>query len=187
MEQQKRQHLLLIFFIAAVLIGGFYSWLQQEKSSAATAPTVPVAAELPSTMSEVVVYVSGYIVRPGVYTLSGEPRAIDAVNAAGGFATGANAAGINLAQKLRDGMQINVPGSLSASGPGVSAEIIGKIHINTADKKQLETLPGVGPALAERILEYRTVHNGFKALDELKKVSGIGEAKYKALKDKIIL
>jgi competence protein ComEA len=188
MEQaQKRQYLLMVLIMAAVLAGAYSIWQQQSQPApvAVTAPVPAVAADAATAEAEIVVYVSGFVVRPGVYKLSGEIRAIDSVNAAGGFAAGANASAVNLAQKLTDGMQIHVPGNLS---PTTSAgPTAGKISLSQADKKQLESLPGIGPALADRILEYRTKQGGFKTIDELKKVSGIGDAKYNTLKDKVSL
>jgi competence protein ComEA len=153
----------------------------------AVAPSPPtVTAGSAAAGSNIVVYVSGFVARPGVYKLSGELRVVDSVNAAGGFAAGANVSVVNLAQKLTDGMQIHVPGNLSPT-PSGGQTVTGKIMLNNADKKQLESLPGIGPALADRILEYRAAQGGFKTIDELKKVSGIGDAKYTALKDKVSL
>lgn len=187
MEQQKRRYLLYVLLIATVLVGGYYNWRQQitpPATAMAPASAVPAAPSAP----EVVVYVSGYVVRPGVYKLSGEPRAIDCINAAGGFAAGSNPAAVNLAQKVTDGMQINVPGSLAPAGStAAAAQAAGKVSLNAADKKQLESLPGIGPALADRILEYRTAKGGFQTVDEMKKVPGIGEAKFNSMKDKLVL
>lgn len=182
---QKKQYILLVLLLAIVVIGTYSRLHEQNQSAPAAAiPSTSVLAT-DEINADFVVYVSGYVVRPGVYKLSGEPRAIDAVNTAGGLSVGANAAGINLAQKLTDGMQIHVPGQLS--GSVAASPESGKININQADKKQLETLPGIGPALADRILGYRSTQGSFKTLDELKKVSGIGDAKYTRLKDKITL
>lgn len=183
---QKKQYLLLVLLMTIVLAGTYSVWREQSRPvSVMPIPSVPALSTAETETGRCVVYVSGYVVRPGVYKLSGEPRAIDAVNMAGGLSVGANAFGINLAQKLTDGMQIHVPGQLS--GIAAASPESDKININQADKKRLETLPGIGPALADRILEYRSVRGSFKTLDELKQVSGIGEAKYNRLKDKISL
>ncbi|KYZ77406.1 hypothetical protein AXX12_04635 [Anaerosporomusa subterranea] len=188
MEQpQKRQYLLLVIIMAAVLAGGFYIWQQQSQSAAvAVAPSAPTVTTGSATAgADIVVYVSGFVVRPGVYKLSGELRVVDFINAAGGFAAGANASAVNLAQKLTDGMQVHVPGNLSPTTSG--GQTTGKVNLNNADKKQMESLPGIGPALADRILEYRATQGGFKTVDELKKVSGIGDVKYNSIKDKVSL
>lgn len=189
-QPQKRQYLLMVLIMAAILTGAYYIWQQQSHPAPvavlSSAPSVTTGAV--TAGSDIVVYVSGFVVRPGVYKLSGELRVIDFVNAAGGFAAGANASAVNLAQKLTDGMQIHVPGNLSSTASaGQTAGTTGKVSLSNADKKQLESLPGIGPALADRILEYRTTQGGFKSIDELKKVSGIGDAKYNSLKDKISL
>lgn len=187
-QPQRRQCLLVALLVAVVLVCGLYIWEQQSQPTGAATSAIPAVSvgEAKLTESEVVVYVSGYVVRPGVYTLSGEPRAIDAVNAAGGFVDGADAARINLAQKLVDGTQVHVPGNLSATPDGAQPGG-NKVSLNHADKKQLESLPGIGPALADRILDHRKTQGGFKTIEELRKVSGIGDAKYNALKDKITL
>ena len=148
---------------------------------------------------EVVVYVSGMVGHPGVLKVSAGARAIDVVNAAGGLLQGADVAKINLAQTVKDGMQIHIPGRpLEAAAtnaypvvPGTQAVAKAssqqqKININTADATELDKLPGVGPALAGRIIEYRNANGPFKDGEELKKVKGLGESKYEKLKDKIV-
>lgn len=189
MPQTRRQYILLAILIAAVLFGAVYIERQSAFQPAAAPTAAPAAASESQAAAPVVVYISGYVVRPGVYRLEGEPRAIDGVNAAGGFATGADPTKINLAQKLTDGMQINVPGAMTpaAGGTAGGAAANAKVSINNADKKQLESLPGIGPALAERILEHRKTQGSFMTLEDLKKVPGIGDAKYNALKEKIAL
>ena len=148
---------------------------------------------------EVVVYVSGMVGHPGVLKVSAGARAIDVVNAAGGLLQGADVAKINLAQTVKDGMQIHIPGRpLEAAAtnaypvvPGTQAAVKAssqqqKININTADATELDKLPGVGPALAGRIIEYRNANGPFKDGEELKKVKGLGASKYEKLKDKIV-
>ena len=149
---------------------------------------------------EVVVYVSGMVGHPGVLKVSAGARAIDVVNAAGGLLQGADVAKINLAQTVKDGMQIHIPGrpleAATATNaypvvPGTQAAVKAssqqqKININTADATELDKLPGVGPALAGRIIEYRNANGPFKDGEELKKVKGLGASKYEKLKDKIV-
>ena len=149
---------------------------------------------------EVVVYVSGMVGHPGVLKVSAGARAIDVVNAAGGLLQGADVAKINLAQTVKDGMQIHIPGrpleAATATNaypvvPGTQAVAKAssqqqKININTADATELDKLPGVGPALAGRIIEYRNANGPFKDGEELKKVKGLGASKYEKLKDKIV-
>lgn len=149
-------------------------------------------AKVEPTATEAVVYVSGEVVRPGVYHLTPEARTEKAIDAAGGFLPEADAASINLASKVQDGMQIHVPNKQeSASGTG-SASANGahkgnKIHINRADEKTLDELPGIGPAMAKRIVDYRNAHGPFQAIEDLKKVRGIGEVKFEQMKDMVAL
>ena len=105
---------------------------------------------------------------------------------------------MNLAQKLKDGMQVTVPekspqgtavqGAAGGAQAGAAKPLPeGMVNINTADEKELDKLPGVGPAMAKRIVEYRTENGAFQAPEEIKRVKGIGDAKYEKMKDKIAL
>jgi competence protein ComEA len=131
---------------------------------------------LPTPSQEIEVYVSGEVPNPGVYVLNEEARVADAVEAAGGFASGADQAAINLARSLRDGAQVHVP------KVGESSQLI---NINAADAWLLEVLPGIGETLAQRIVDYRAEHGPFESIDDIKKVEGIHETTYEKLKDKI--
>lgn len=141
------------------------------------------AAEVPA---EVVVHVAGKVRRPGIVVLPVGSRVVDAVRRAGGFAPGAGprSSGLNLARLLVDGEQV-VVGAPAAAGapaagpaPGAAAPgaPAGLVPLNTADQALLETLPGVGPVTAAAILQWRTEHGPFTAVDQLLEVSGIGEA-----------
>jgi len=146
---------------------------------------------------DIIVYVSGGVNKPGVYKLATGSRVVDAVTMAGGFAADADAARINLALRLKDEMQVNVPCTTIAAGTAKGTPVTatasaggsdnGKININTASNAELDKLPGIGPALAERIIDYRTTNGPFQDTVDLKKVPGIGEAKYNQFKDKISL
>ncbi len=151
-----------------------------------------------SASADVVVHVCGAVRSPGIIRLPQGSRVADALEAAGGATGKAELAGVNLASHVADGQQIVVPerallgaaagptpagsGLGSASGSGV---IGGPVNINTASLAQLETLPGVGPSTAQKIIDYRAQSGGFKAIDELKNVPGIGDAKFDAVKDVI--
>ena len=137
----------------------------------------------------VVVHVVGEVRRPGVQRLALGSRVQDAVDAAGGATGDADLARVNLARVLADGEQVQVPapgdpdppaggvgGPAADPGPGSgSAGGTGPVSINTADLASLDTLPGVGPVLAQRILDWRTQHGRFTSVEELGEVSGIGE------------
>ena len=148
-----------------------------------TDPAVPAAATV------VVVDVTGAVRHPGVYRFPPGARVLDAVQKARP-AAGAVLSGINLAERLADGEQIVVPrrGQAQAVAPGGSSSSQPAIvHLNSATLEQLETLDGVGPALAQRIVDYRTLHGGFRALAELDQVSGFGPARMAALSGHVAL
>lgn len=188
-----RKRLILIVALAIMIVAGsFYGYWQKYSTPDVAVSSVPTGEKSGgnSKDGEDIVYVSGAVNKPGVFKLPAGSRVLDAVNIAGGFAPGADNAKINLAQQVNDGMHINVPGSISpnnAAGTGSPARSGDKININTADKAELDKLPGVGPAMAQRIVEYRQTNGLFKDTAEIKKVPGIGEAKFNQMKDKITI
>jgi competence protein ComEA len=135
------------------------------------------------------VHLLGAVSRPGLYALPPDSRAIDAVAAAGGFAEGADRAALNLARFLSDGEQVYVPreGEVAQNQPGAVGAIGGKVNLNTADAATLETLPGVGPALAARIIAWRETNGRFTAPDDLKGVSGIGDKTFEGMQDLVTI
>jgi competence protein ComEA len=149
----------------------------------------PVASPTPSG-SVVVVDVVGRVRRPGVYRLSAGARVTDAIAAAGGVAAGMDLTKINLARKVADGEQIAVGvagasngGAQAGPGAGVGAGSSGsRVDLNTATLGQLDELPGVGPVLAQRILDWRTAHGRFDSVDQLQSVTGIGASKFADLR-----
>ncbi|WP_424535236.1 helix-hairpin-helix domain-containing protein [Sphaerisporangium viridialbum] len=150
----------------------------------------PYPAAAPSPTAQVIVQVAGKVRKPGVITLPSGSRVADAVNAAGGVRAGATAGGLNLARKLTDGEQIIVgapsrPGlaPIPPSDPTVGMDV--PLDLNAATPAQLETLPGVGEVLATRIVEFRQTHSGFRSIDQLREVTGIGERKFADLRDKV--
>ena len=166
-----------------------------------TAPAMASAAVIsaPSNSSEsktVVVDVEGKVLHPGVYTLSAGSRAIDALHAAGNALPKVDLSDINLAHLVADGEEIVVgaPKVLtssrwrgSSSKKKSSATTGGSISINTATAAQLESLPGIGPVMAGRIISYRLAHGAFTALADLRNVSGMGAAKYQEIQSLIHL
>jgi competence protein ComEA len=149
--------------------------------SSATASGPPVAG------GELVVDVEGKVRHPGIVRVPKGSRVIDAVDAAGGLLPGTDTAGLNLARLLADGEQILVgiaapPGSTPTSGAS-SGMPAGPLDLNTATFEQLQELPGVGPVLAQRIVDYRTEQGRFTSVDQLREVSGIGDQRFAELKD----
>ncbi|MEP7178620.1 MAG: ComEA family DNA-binding protein, partial [Pseudonocardiales bacterium] len=149
------------------------------------APRVPVT----SAPAMLVVDVTGKVRHPGLYRLPAGSRVDDAVQAAGGVLPIVDLSTVNLAAHLTDGQQIavGIPGAPPAPGgpasTGTSASV--PVDLNTATVDQLETLPGVGPVLAQHILDWRVAHGRFATIDQLRDVSGIGEVKFAALRARV--
>ena len=136
---------------------------------------------------EIFVDVTGAVNKPGVYTLTGKSRVIDAIKAAGDSAPGADLSTINLARVLNDGEQIYVDSTVvNSNGVRVSKAVrSGPININRATARQLDALDGVGPVIAQRIVDYLKINGSFLSIDDLQKVSGIGAAKFAQIKSKV--
>jgi competence protein ComEA len=147
-------------------------------------PTDQAPASTPSTLN---VYVSGAVHQPDVYALPPGSLVKDAIAAAGGATPEADLDRINLALRLTDQMQVYVPrkGESLPAGKTPTPAITGPININTASAEELDTLPGIGPSLAQAIIDYRTQHGLFKTIDELNDVKGIGDALLAKLRDRI--
>ncbi|WP_374196955.1 helix-hairpin-helix domain-containing protein [Streptomyces sp. ISL-100] len=133
----------------------------------------------------IVVDVSGKVRQPGIHRLPAGSRVADALRAAGGIKADADTAGLNRARLLMDGEQVvvGVPAPVGAAGGGGGGAAAvggtpGPIGLNAATAEQLETLPGVGPVLAQHIIDYRTEHGGFRSVDELSEVKGIGDRRF---------
>jgi competence protein ComEA len=161
-------------------------WSRPRPEPLAPQPPVAVAATLPpSGPAELVVAVTGLVREPGLVRLPPGARVADAIEAAGGVLPDADVSYLNLARKLADGELVAVgipppPGAVGPAGPGSTG---GKVDLNLATQAELETLPGVGPALAGRIIDYRTEHGRFRSITELREVSGIGEVRFAELRD----
>ena len=139
------------------------------------------------------VHVLGAVAKPGLVELTSGARVVDAVAAAGGFTADADPAGVNLARPVVDGEQLVVlaigqvppPASSGAPGTGGGAAADGIVRLNTADLAALETLPRIGPALAQRIIDWREANGPFTSADQLLEVAGIGDAVFSGLADRV--
>ena len=152
----------------------------------------------------IAVYVSGAVASPGVYTLAEGARACDAVEAAGGLREDASADSVNLARKLADGEQLAIPtqeqaasGAASQAGGAAVSDVgaagssaqanaaLRPVNINTAGLEELDSLSGVGPATAQAIIDEREANGPFSSIEDIQRVSGIGEKKFEKLKAEI--
>jgi len=188
---ENQEKIVFALGAAAILVGVFkiFSSLGSSKSTVEILPSNQA-----ETKTEIIVDVAGAVVNPGVYKLSPESRVKDALIAAGGFDQTADrdwvAKNLNLAQPLVDGAKIYILAK-GSSAPAQTTEILAnfsqtnKININLANENQLDQLPGIGPAIAKRIIEYREKNQGFKSIEEIKSVPGIGEKMFEKIKDLI--
>ncbi|GAA2098474.1 hypothetical protein GCM10009780_46750 [Actinomadura alba] len=195
--------LAVVGLVAALVAGGFL-WSSRPAPRAAPEPAASLAvssgspavpgpqgspaAGVSGAGATVVVHVAGKVRRPGVVTLPSGARVSDAIRAAGGLRPGAGTGSLNLARRLVDGEQIpvGVPAAAAPAAvpsPGAAGGAPGApLDLNTATAEQFQQLPGVGPVLAERIVAYRTQHGGFRGVDQLREVTGIGERRFAELK-----
>ncbi len=193
----RYRQFLPIVILALIVIAGTFFFLPRP---APTSLTIITPAPKPTpTVALIKIDVRGAVNQPGIYALAPGSRIQDALAAAGNLLANADASKLNLARKLNDGEQINVPRigeTPAASAPTTSAPRpaastasapSGKINLNLASQTELETLPGIGPTIARAIVDYREQSGKFKTLDEVKKVRGIGDALYDRIKDKISL
>jgi competence protein ComEA len=179
--------------IAFVLLAVVGQRLAQAGTSRAPEPAVaplePVAAS--PSRTELVVHVVGAVRRPGLYRLRDDARIADAVRRAGGALRSADLAGVNLAAPLVDGVQILVPeaaGSLSSpaeAGGGAAGlgSAGGSVSLSSATVEELDTLPGIGPITAQRIVDYRAEHGPFASVDDLDAVPGVGPTRVEQLRE----
>lgn len=210
--EKANVRVLAVIAVIAVLVAGGYLWLARPRpdpapsTADAAATEVPAGAPSPSSPSgpspgaapagatnpaSVVVHVLGKVRHPGVVTLPSGSRVGEAIKAAGGVRPGAGTGTLNLARRLVDGEQIPVGVRLPSPAPGTpppdrpppgSTAPGTPVDLNAATAEQLDQLPGVGPVLAQRIVDYRTQHGGFRSVDQLQDVDGIGARRFADLK-----
>jgi competence protein ComEA len=183
----RTSYYILIGVIAGFLLAGALVWVSRSPSGK------PIELLPAPTQAPLVVHVVGAVPRPGVYELPEGSRVRDAIQAAGGLLAQAETSSINLAAPLEDGQKLEVPfedGPLSNDLPAApestaipnQAELV---DINTASLEELDTLPGIGPTTAEKIIEYRDENGPFQSIEDILNVSGIGPATFEEIKDLI--
>ncbi|NNC74906.1 MAG: ComEA family DNA-binding protein [Acidimicrobiia bacterium] len=174
----ERRALSLGLVVVSVVLGGWWTMRAE--------PEPPPLLDAGATTREVAlmtVHVAGAVVEPGVVSVVVGSRVVDAVAAAGGLRRDARTTGVNLAASVRDGDQIVIPSS-AEDGP---SEEDGRVRVNSADARDLEALPGVGPVLAARIVSHRDQNGRFATPEDLLDVAGIGEAKLASIRDSIVV
>jgi competence protein ComEA len=185
---------------AALVLLALTAWYlararSSEPASAAPVATIAVARDDGGDGAALVVDVAGAVRHPGVYRMTEGARVRDAITRAGGATARADLGQINRAAKLSDGLQVLVPRRLPAAhaapaasggaGADASSAPAQPVDLNSATLEQLDTLDGVGPATAQKIIDFRTQHGGFSSVDELDQVPGIGAKKLAALRPQV--
>jgi competence protein ComEA len=176
----------LLLILSGILAGGLI-WLISRPPRGA-----PVELRPAPTQTPLWIHVTGAVAEPGVYELAPGARVKDAIAAAGGFLPGGESGALNLAAPLADGQQIAVPDASAAAAPEEPAERSSSeqpagalVNINTATAAELEALPGIGPTIAQRIVDYREENGPFEKAADILNVSGIGPATFAQFKDLI--
>ena len=186
--------------VAAALFGAFsphpaFEVTKGEAAASADAAGTDSSPEGTEPSRTILVHIGGSVGNPGVYELPEGSRVNDAVGAAGGFAEDAQVDSVNLARTLTDGEQVLIPSTADVQASGqqtttgqessTASAGSGKVNINTATAEALDALPGIGASTAEKIVADREANGPFKTIDDLKRVSGIGDKKYAQLADLI--
>jgi competence protein ComEA len=175
-----------VLLAAVLLVAGRQLAGAGATSSARPADERPLEAVEAAAPAALVVHVVGAVHRPGLYRLREGSRIADAVRRAGGATKRADLSLVNLAAPVADGVQVVVPRRVAAgaaAAAGSAQAPAGPVHLNTATLEQLDELPGVGPATAQKILDFRQEHGAFTSVDELDAVPGIGPARLEQLRE----
>ncbi|MCC6148500.1 MAG: helix-hairpin-helix domain-containing protein [Anaerolineaceae bacterium] len=173
--------------LVVIFAAGLIHWLARPERG------IPLKVLPPPTPGPIIVHIIGEVQNPGVYPLPYDGRTNDAVIAAGGLTENANTIPINLAEKIRDGQKIIIPkkGAVSAGGESLSTEdqnteATALLNLNTASQADLEKLPGIGSEKARQILSYREKNGAFTRIEEILKVTGIGDQIFDQIKHLIV-
>jgi competence protein ComEA len=176
----SRRRALVLAAAALVLLAVAGRTLTGAGAASEQTAAQPLVPEAPAVAPRLVVHVAGAVKRPGLYRLAQGKRVADAVARAGGATAPADTAAINLAAPLADGMQVLVP----RRRPAVAGkQPAGRVSLGSATLAELDALPGVGPVTAQKILDFRTQHGGFRSVDDLDAIPGIGPARIEQLRD----
>ena len=183
---QKRA--LISLSIIAIGIAIFFS-LSSKSQAVYSAEPIRVEANSSSESSTAIIFihVAGKVSKPGVYPVLRGTRVIDLIAHAGGALKGVDLSDINLARQVVDGEQIYVADAETNGSRGTSSKYNGKVNINRGTVMSFDSLPGIGPVIARRIVEYRKVNGPFLSLEDLKKVQGVGTKIFERIKGRLTL
>lgn len=174
MHWPRHEQAALLLAVAALVVGGAVLF-------AVRRPPPQVRLIGPQPASEIVVQIDGAVMRPGLYRFPPGTRVSDALRAAGGPTSTADLDAVNGARVLHDGERLQIAGRQTTQTPDTAHSV----NVNTATAGDLESLPGIGPVLAARIVEYRTRHGPFQALEDLLRVQGVGPGLLRRLRGRV--
>ena len=211
---QKQKKIILVIILVIALITYYYLYTKnntEEINNENLEITNNETQEESKEEEKIVVHITGAVNKEGIVELQEGARIADAIEKAGGAKENADIKNINLATVLEDGMKVHIPTveetranneNIESSKKFANSQVTtatqipdtssntkkqGKININTATEEELDTLPGIGPSTAAKIIDYRKENGKFKNIEEIKEVSGIGDAKYEKIKELIII
>lgn len=202
MIKTNYKQIIIISVLLVVIIAGFFIYLYQNHSTDYSFLEISestVNSEVSNVLEEkIVIHIAGQVANPGIVELKDGARIVEAIEAAGGVTSDANLEKINLAYVLEDGMKVYIPsiadddennyvttGSSGVSSNSSNATQTLKININTASVDDFSKIPGIGSSIASRIVEYRKENGKFSTVEDIKNVSGIGDAKFNNIKNYI--
>lgn len=199
MNQLNKKQKIILSIIATIGIIAicYYFYTKEETSTNIEELIIENKTEEENTIDQqedILVHITGCVQNEGVYELEENSRIKDVIEKAGGIKEDADLTNINLAEIIEDGTKIHIPSknetqeNIQAVNTNIgSSSKTTKVNINTATQEQLETLPGIGSSTALKIIEYRKENGKFSSIEQIKEVSGIGESKYKKIKDYIVV
>ncbi len=197
METTEKRKIIGIMLLVALFVAASVYWSESRRPAGEAVASTPASVVDALERQKVAVSISGAVAKPGIYKVAPDKRVEDVVALAGGFLPEADSDKVNIARRCYDGLHIQVkekrvpvvrtPKLRQAAPPRVKTPDNSMVDINSADAVAFEELPGVGPALAKRIVDYRDKNGLFKSKEDIKKVNGIGDAKFDEIKESLSL
>lgn len=191
---------IIIIFLAITICISIYFFTKEENSQILSTNELYISSEsdnTPKEIEEIIIHIDGEVINPGLVHLPTEARIADAIDKAGGTTELANISKVNLAYEVKDGQKIYIPSIYdendisyiqNTAGDNVTEDNSSSlININSATQAELKTLPGIGAATAQKIIDYRNKNGNFDKIEDIMNVSGIGEAKFNNIKDYICI
>ena len=178
----------LVIIVIAIATSALPKTTQTDLPQDLTASSASNNPDFVSSSFSMMVHVVGEVNAPGMYELEADSRVIDAVMAAGGLTANAAECAVNLARTINDGEQLTIPDLSQGCSPSRGGSVTeSPLSLNSATAEQFDSIPGIGPTLADRIIQYRDAQGGFASVDQLNDVAGIGDKLFAGIKDLVTL